>query len=107
MKNPVWDSLYNIRRILYSDLNAPEKLVLISVATDCEFDEKSEIFISDTPLSTLIRNSNLDENLFKTILGNLIQSGVISRNDKDKLEFNFHSSLTLFQHKYNSPNLEK
>ena len=107
MKNPVWDSLYNIRRIVYSDLNASEKLVLISIATDCEFDEKLESFISDTPLSTLIRNSNLNENEFKIILDNLIQSDVISRNDKGKLEFNFHSSLTLSQHKYNSPNLQR
>ncbi|MBA30664.1 MAG: hypothetical protein CL905_02300 [Dehalococcoidia bacterium] len=104
MKNQVWDSYHNIKRIICSDLNSSEKLVLISIATNCEFDTKSRNYISETPLSTLIRYSTLDEKNFNIIFNNLIESGIILTKDKGKLEFNFH---TLSQHKYNSPNLPK
>ena len=50
MKNQVWDSYHNIKRIICSDLNSSEKLVLISIATNCEFDTKSRNYISETPL---------------------------------------------------------
>ena len=107
MKNQVWDSYHNIKRIVCSDLNSAEKLVLISIATNCEFDIKSRNYISETPLSTLILNSSLDEKEYNIIFNNFIESGIILTKDKGKLEFNFHSSLTLSQHKYNSPNLPK
>tara|TARA_B100000029_G_C17537636_1_gene945474 strand:+ start:848 stop:1141 length:294 start_codon:yes stop_codon:yes gene_type:complete len=94
MKNQVWDSYHNIKRIVYSDLNSSEKLVLISIATNCEFDTKSRNYISQTPLSTLIRNSTLDEKKFNIIFNNFIDSGIILPRDKKRFEFNFHSSLT-------------
>ncbi|MBM31749.1 MAG: hypothetical protein CL764_02705 [Chloroflexi bacterium] len=94
MKNQVWDSYHNIKKIVYSDLNSSEKLVLISIATNCEFDTKSRNYISQTPLSTLIRNSTLDEKKFNIIFNNFIDSGIILPRDKKRFEFNFHSSLT-------------
>ena len=107
MINQVWDSYHNIKRIVCSDLNSSEKLVLISIATNCEFDMKSRNYISETPLHTLVRNSTLDEKEYNIILNNMIESGIILTKDKGKLEFNFHSSLTKSQHKYNSPNLQR
>ena len=59
MKNQVWDSYHNIKRIICSDLNSSEKLVLISIATNCEFDTKSRNYISERVYPILYENINL------------------------------------------------